>query len=56
MKITVTCSELLRRCYDWIEVCSELGLDEYCCKWAGHSEVVLTEEQAKKFGLIKKVI
>ena len=54
MKITLTCSELLNRCSDWEVVCYELGLSEYCCNMGyGDTEVTLTEEQAKKHGIIK---
>ena len=54
MKIILTCSELLWKSNDWLLVCDELGLSEWCCKEGyGDTEVHLTEEQAKKYGVIK---
>ena len=54
MKVLITYSELLNRCNDWILVCDELGLSEWVCnEGGGDIEVTLSEEQAKKYGLIK---
>jgi len=54
MKIIITLNKLLDRCNDWMLVCEELGHSEWCCnEGGGHIEVELTEEQAKKYGVIK---
>lgn len=54
MKVTLTCSELLNKCNDWIRTCQILGLSEWCCKEGyGDTEITLSEEQAKDFGVIK---
>lgn len=55
MRIVITLSDALDRCYNWSDFCEEFGLDEYCVNTGyGDSEVTLTEEQAIKHGIIKR--
>jgi hypothetical protein len=54
MTITVTLSEALDKCNDWLAFCSEFGYDEYCVnEGGGDVTVALTEKQAVKHGLIQ---
>ena len=53
MTINITLSEANQKIANWGEFCQELGLDYWCCNEGfGNSYITLTEEQAKKFGLL----
>ena len=54
MLISLTLSEILDRCNDWDEFCSDKGWSEWCVnEGGGDIEVTLTEEEAIKYGVIK---
>ncbi len=55
MKIVISLSEACKRALDWEVFCDDLGLDYYCLQYSdGEHEITLSEEQAKKSGLIKE--
>lgn len=53
MKIYITLSEILSKCNDWDYFCEQEGYSEWCVnEGGGDIEVVLSEEQGIKYGLI----
>lgn len=55
MKIMITLSEILNRCNNWIEFCNDKGWSEWCVnEGGGEIEIILTEDEAIKYGLIKE--
>lgn len=53
MKIVLKLSEALQRCNDWLVFCNEKGWSEYVVsEGGGDIEVHLTEDEAKRFGII----
>lgn len=53
MKILITLEEVLDRCNNWIDFCKDFGYSEYSVnEGGGNIEVEMTEEQAKKHGII----
>ena len=54
MTITIPLSEILDKCLDWEKYCKDNG----CSEWAvnegfGEVEVTMTEEEARKYGIIR---
>lgn len=54
MTITITLSEILDKCLDWEKYCKDNG----CSEWAvnegfGEVKVAMTEEEARKYGIIR---
>jgi hypothetical protein len=55
MRILINLGEANRRCLDWVKFCDDKGLDYYCLTWCDEdSEIELTEDEAKKHGIIKE--
>ena len=53
MKITLTLSEVLRKVNNWDDFCEQFGWGLYVVnEGGGHIEQTLTEEEAKKFGIL----
>jgi hypothetical protein len=53
MTITMTLSEALHRCRDWLAFCDEFGWSEWACnEGGGDIEVHLSEEEAIRHGLM----
>lgn len=54
MKIILTLADVLHRCNDWEGFCENEGWSEWAVnEGGGDIDVVLTEEKAKTYGLIK---
>lgn len=54
MTIHLTLEEVCRKCTDWHEVCRIKGYTSlFCITSALDTEIILTEEEAVKFGIIK---
>ena len=54
MRITITLGELMDK-YDWENVCDVLGLKVWCINEglaAGDDEITISEEDAKKIGIL----
>jgi hypothetical protein len=53
MKIELTLSEAFRRCNSLQKFCDEFGWSEWACaEGGGDTKVYLTEEEAKRHGII----
>lgn len=58
MKIILTLKELIDK-HNWDKVCEVFGLNPWCINTglaSGDEEQVITEEQAKEIGIIKRGI
>lgn len=54
MKIQTTLEEILHKCNDWEQFCSDEGWSEWAVnEGGGDIAVSLDEEKAKKYGIIK---
>ena len=54
MRIYITLEEVLHKCNDWDKFCEEEGYSVWVVnEGGGDIEISLTEEQAKKYGIIK---
>lgn len=55
MKIQLTLREVLDKCNDWDYFCEEEGWSVWAVnEGGGDCAVSLTEEQAKKYGILKR--
>ena len=57
MKLTITLQDALHKVNDWLEFCNEFGWSEYAvAEGGGHIEQTLTEEQARRYGLLNVTV
>lgn len=55
MKIVLTLEEVLDRCNDWEKFCEKEGWSVWAVnEGGGDIDVVLSEDKAKEYGIIKK--
>ena len=53
MKISITLGEVTNQCNDWDLFCKEQGFSYWACAEGGeHIEVLLTKDEAHRYGLI----
>jgi hypothetical protein len=55
MRITLTLSEISDKCRDWGKFCAEFGINYWAInEGLGDTELTLTEEEAYRFGILRK--